>query len=69
MFRKAAGLVLAEHQPVAGFDVENAAFTPDQLGINSELVFDRGRQTGSPRQVVSLRAVLDAHFHEKVSHG
>jgi len=61
--------MLAEHQPVSGLDVENTAFTLDQFGIKSELVFDRGRQTGGPGQVVSLRAVLDAHLHENVSHG
>ena len=57
--------MLAEHHLVTGLDVENSAATLDQLCVDPEFILDRGRQTGGLRKVVSLRAVRDAHFHER----
>jgi len=52
-------------------DVEYSAVTLDQLGDEASLLLDFGRQTGSPRQVVSTPAVCDLDLHKgpPVSYG
>ena len=60
---EAAGFVFGEDHLAVGFDVEDP-FTPgDQLRIDSEAVFDLGRQTGGAWLVVSNLAVIDGDLH------
>jgi len=37
-----------------------------ELGLDVELLFDEGRQTGGPGKVVSLAAVFDLDSHDTV---
>jgi hypothetical protein len=60
----AAGLVLRVHQLSVDFDVEDASVAPDLLDPDSELLLDRGRQTGGYRIVVSDSAEGDDDLHE-----
>ena len=60
---KAAGLLFAIDAAAIGHDVEDAASAGDQRRVDVELLFDRGRQTGGLRFVVSLHAVGDADLH------
>lgn len=55
--------MLAEEHFSVSVDVENAPTTGDQFGFDIVIVFDGGRQTGGPWQVVSLRAVGDRDLH------
>lgn len=60
---KAADLLLAEQELIAGFHVENSAVAGDELGFDVVCFLDRGRQTGGLGEVVSLGAVGDADLH------
>jgi len=60
---EAADLVLAEDEPPIRLDVEDPARTLDELGLDPELLLDRGRQTGGLGQIVSLHAIGDADLH------
>ena len=64
---KAPRLVFAVDQVSVGFDVENTALALDELGLDSEFVLDRFRQTGGLGQVVSLHAIGDRHVHRRFS--
>lgn len=64
IFRKASGLVFAEDQLVVGLHIKNSAGAGNELGVDIHLLLDRIRQTGGFGQVVSLRAIGDADFHE-----
>ena len=44
-------------------DVEYAGASLDELRLDAELARNIGRQTGGPREVVSLDAVLDRDAH------
>ena len=55
--------MLGENQRIAGLDVKDAAAALDELGIDSYLVLDRGRQTGGPGFVVSLYAIGNGNMH------
>ena len=55
--------VLRENGFPVGNDIKYAASAWDQLGFNSSLLCDFGRQTGGLRRVVSLAAVSDRNFH------
>jgi len=64
IFRESAALCLAaEDVGAVGKDVEHPARTGDQARLVAEGLLDRGRQTGGPWLVVSLRAVGDGDVH------
>jgi len=63
---KAAGAVLGVHQLAVGNDVEDAARTFDEFGLNLEPLFQIGRQTGGPGVVVSGDAVGNADVHVRL---
>ncbi len=65
--RKATGIVLAVYFAAVDDDVENAAASLDQLGIDIRLLFDGGRQTGGLRLVVSLIAIGNRNTHAESS--
>jgi hypothetical protein len=44
-------------------DIEHAAAAADELRLDTEFLFDRGRQTGGPGKVVSNAAVFDRQVH------
>ena len=44
--------------------LENAALAFFQVRLRPEFLFDRGRQTGGLRQIISLPAVGDLNFQE-----
>ncbi len=52
-------LVLAEDHLAVSFDVENAATTFDELGLDSQFSLQECRQTGGFWVIVSLNAVRD----------
>jgi len=60
---KAAVAVLGEEQLAVERDVENPAAALDELRLDAERLLDRGRQTGSPGQVVSGAAVGNGDVH------
>lgn len=69
MLREAALVVLRVHHLAVGFDVEDAAATRNELGLDAKLLLYVGRQTGGPRRVVSDLAIGDADLHGcKVRH-
>lgn len=61
-----AGLVFTVNQFLINLYIKNASPALDQLNIRVVLVFDRRRQTGGLGGVVSLHAVFDADFHERI---
>ena len=63
MLREAAGLALGVDPVSIDLDVEDPAIALDELGLDAELVFQRGRQTGGLGQVVSACAVGDGRSH------
>ena len=63
MFGKASGLVLAVNQFPVSFYIENAPAADNHLNFTFKLIFDRFRQTGGFRQIVSLLAVFNTDFH------
>jgi hypothetical protein len=63
IFREAPGLVFAVDEPAVRLNVEDAAGTLDELGVEAVLALDGGRQTGGPGVVVSLHAVGNADLH------
>ena len=64
MLGEAAGFVFPPHPPAVHLDVEDSPTPGNDPRFNLESTLDRFRQTGSLRQVVSLRAVFDAHIHD-----
>jgi hypothetical protein len=60
VFWEAALVVFAEDPFPVDNHVEDAAGALDQLRFNAARALDLGRQTGGPRQVVSLHAIGDA---------
>src|SRR5206468_8046616 len=58
IFWKPAGCLLAEDQLFPSGDLEDPAFSLDELGASLELLFDGLGQTDRARLVVSLNAVL-----------
>lgn len=62
-------LVLAEDARAIDDYVEDAVVTTQQLALHPVRLFDRGRQTGGLRQVVSTPAVVDGDLHETSSTG
>jgi len=48
-FWKPVFFLLREDEPAVGDDVEGPAGADDQLGVDVERLFDRGRQTGGLR--------------------
>lgn len=64
--RKAAGGLLTENEFAVSDNLKHAAGAFEQLGFDGELLSDCFRQTGGFRQVVSLRAVRDRHFHHRL---
>ncbi len=63
LLRKAAGVVLAEHELAVLLHVENPTAAGDELRLDAQAFPDRGRQTGGAGQIVSLVAVGDAYLH------
>jgi hypothetical protein len=63
VFGETVGLLLVPDLFVVHMHVEDAAGALDQLGFDTELLFDRFRQTGGSWEVVSLRAVFDGDVH------
>ena len=63
VFGEPPGLVFTVNQVTVGADVKDAAPTFDQLAIDAELVFDRIRQTGGLRVIVSFYTILDRDSH------
>jgi len=61
--RETAGCVFREDHVAVGLDVEDPLAAGDQLSVDSEAVFDLGRQTGGAWFVVSDLAVIDGDFH------
>jgi hypothetical protein len=61
--RKSSFVVLREHLLTVGSDEKDPAAPPLDLALDSELVLDRSRQTGGPREVISNAAVVDADVH------
>jgi hypothetical protein len=61
--RVAAGALLGEYELAVRRDVEDAARSPDELGLDPERLPDLGRQTDGARQVVSGNAVGDGDLH------
>jgi hypothetical protein len=47
-FWKAVQFVLRENHVAVNYDVEDSAASTDQFRFDADLVFDCGRQTGSP---------------------
>ncbi len=62
--REAPGLVLRVDAGAVGHDVEDAVGAFDQLGLDTELLLQRGRQTGGLGKEVSSAAVGDGHVHD-----
>jgi hypothetical protein len=62
--RKAAFLFLREERLIADADDEDAAAAADEITVEAERLLDGGRQTGSPREVVSNSAVVDSNVHD-----
>jgi hypothetical protein len=60
---KATFFAFREEGLIADADDEDAAAAADELTIEAEAVFDGGRQTGGPREVVSNAAVIDSNGH------
>ena len=58
--RESARLVLGEHGPIVGDDVEDPVGSSNQRALDAEILLDRGRQTGGPGFVVSNHAEFDA---------
>ena len=52
-----------EYLPPVRVDFERPASPGDQLRRDPEFRFDRGRQPGGPREVVSDLAVFDTYGH------
>ena len=44
-------------------DVENTLIPFDQLGLDTKLVIDLGRQTGGLRKIVSTDAIRNRYLH------
>ena len=63
MLGESTGPVLAPYLGAIHVDVKHAACPFDQLRVDFERFLDGLRQTGGFGIVVSLPAVLDAHFH------
>jgi len=51
--------MLRVDQLAVDYDIKDAASAFDQLGIHPRLCFDRVRQTGGLRGVISLHAIRD----------
>jgi hypothetical protein len=60
---KTPRLLFAEDDDAVGSYVKHAAAAGDEFGDNTQRFLDCIRQTGGFGQVVSLRAVGDAHLH------
>lgn len=61
-FRESALFMLIENQFPVHRHLENAAVAFFQVRLRREFLFDRGRQTGGLRQIISLPAVGDLDF-------
>jgi hypothetical protein len=60
---EAMGVMLGvDHLPVH-LDVEDAAVTGLELGVDAEVLLEIGRQTGGAGKIVSLRAIGDPNVH------
>ena len=53
-----------EYDGIIRLDVKDAAAALDQLGIESHILLDDGRQTGGLGQVVSLYAIGNGYVHD-----
>jgi hypothetical protein len=67
VLREAARLVFGVDQLSVHLDVEDAVVALDELGLDTNLLLDLGRQTGGLREVVSTVAVLDRDTHVPTS--
>lgn len=67
ILREPASLVLAINELAVHLHIENSARPLNQLRFDAARLLDRGRQTGSPGQVVSLCAICNADLHEQHS--
>ena len=56
-----------EDQLAIDKNVEDSASALHQLGVDTDLLLDRGRQTGGLREVVSGRAIRDRNLHHSAS--
>ena len=63
MLGKSAGFVSAVNELTVSLYVEDPTAASDELDLDLVFLFDRGRQTGGCRLVVSFSTVLDADFH------
>jgi hypothetical protein len=61
---EATFFVFGEDLGVPDGDIERSAGTADELRVDVEFFFERGRQTGGSGEVVSDYAVFDDHVHE-----
>jgi len=61
--REPALFLLGEKLLVVDRDDEDAAAAADELRFEPEGLFDLGRQTGGPGEVVSNSAVVDSNVH------
>jgi len=65
IFRKLTALLLGEERFAVRNDLENTAVATNQLGLDTELLSQGGRQTGGPWQVVSMPAIFDRYLHTR----
>jgi len=57
------GLVLRENEILVHHHIKDPVFSPYELCLYPTLLFDCGRQTGGPGQIVSLDAVGNRNLH------
>jgi hypothetical protein len=65
VLRKSICLVFRENQNAVGGDIEDPILVPDQFRLRSKVRKNRGRQTGSLGQVVSLSTVSNGDMHRR----
>lgn len=69
MLRKPSRRLLGVHEVAVDGHLKHAARTFDHLGLDAQLLFDRGGQTGRLGVVVSHHAVFDGNRGEtRVTH-
>src|SRR6187455_3044742 len=67
VLRKTARAVFRVDEDTVSLDIEYATAALDELRLHAKLARNVGRQTGGPRQIVSLHTVLDGNVHRRGS--
>jgi len=63
VIREPALVLLREHELPVHADLELAATSAHERGVEAALLLDLGRQTGGPGKIVSSDAVTDLDGH------